>query len=89
MTLDHIGLYFFPNQILFRIIGRIAMPIFVFTLAECFIHTKSRQKYFMRLGMLGVISEIVMILMRQYTGYDLQINVVMESALAIVPNTPE
>ena len=65
MTLDHIGLYFFPNQILFRIIGRIAMPIFVFTLAEGFIHTKSRQKYFMRLGMLGVISEIVMILMRQ------------------------
>lgn len=84
MTLDHIGLYFFPNQILFRIIGRIAMPIFVFTLAEGFIHTKSRQKYFMRLGMLGVISEIVMILMRQYTGYDLQINVVMTLALCFI-----
>lgn len=30
MTIDHIGLYFFPEMTVFRIIGRYAMPIFCF-----------------------------------------------------------
>ena len=57
MTIDHIGFLLFPKLTILRVIGRIAMPIFVFCLAEGFIHTKSRQKYFMRLGILAVISE--------------------------------
>ena len=67
MTIDHIGFLLFQKLTILRIIGRIAMPIFVFCLAEGFIHTKSRQKYFMRLGILAVISELVFILERYYT----------------------
>ena len=84
MTIDHIGFLLFPKLTILRVIGRIAMPIFVFCLAEGFIHTKSRQKYFMRLGILAVISELVFILERYYTGFDLPLNVVMTLALSFI-----
>ena len=30
MTLDHIGMYFFPDMLWFRAVGRIAFPVFLF-----------------------------------------------------------
>ncbi len=84
MTIDHVGFLLFPKLTILRVIGRIAMPIFVFCLAEGFIHTKSRQKYFMRLGILAIISEFVFILERQYTGFDLPLNVVMTLSLSFI-----
>ena len=30
MTLDHIGIIFFPNIIFFRIIGRMSFPLFAY-----------------------------------------------------------
>ena len=84
MTIDHIGFILFPKLTILRIIGRIAMPIFVFSLAEGFIHTKSRQKYFMRLGILAIISELVFILERYYLNLDLPLNVVMTLSVSFI-----
>ena len=43
---------------IFRTIGRLAFPIFAFLLTEGFIHTKDRKKYFLRVFLMGIISEI-------------------------------
>jgi hypothetical protein len=42
----------------FRVIGRIAFPIFVFLIAEGFRHSKDRVKFLTRLGIFAIISEI-------------------------------
>ncbi len=58
MIFDHVGDNFFPEMEWMRCIGRIAMPIFAFCLAEGFIHTHDRLKYLRRMIIFGIISEI-------------------------------
>ena len=48
----------FPSALWMRVIGRIAMPIFAFCIAEGFRYTHDRKKYLLRLGAFAVISEL-------------------------------
>ena len=58
MVLDHIGDMFFPGVTWLRMVGRLAMPIFSFCIAEGFAHTRDRKKYLFRIGVFALISEI-------------------------------
>lgn len=58
MLLDHIGGYALAEFIPFRIVGRIAFPIYCFLLAEGTLHTKSPVRYLLRLLVCAVISEL-------------------------------
>lgn len=44
--------------ILRKFIGRLAFPIFCFLIVEGFLHTKSRLKYALNLGIFAIISEV-------------------------------
>jgi len=59
MLVDHAGLLFFPGSSLFRIIGRLAMPIFAFKIAEGCKYTKNKLRYFLMIFILGVFCQIV------------------------------
>ena len=59
MALDHIGLLFFPDVDLFRIIGRIAFPIFAYMIAEGCRHTKNRAKYLGMIGAMALVFQVV------------------------------
>lgn len=60
MTIDHIGVVFgTPFYNLLRAVGRLSFPIFAFLLTEGYVHTKSFSKYFLRLLVLAVISEVI------------------------------
>ena len=60
MTIDHIGVVFgtvFYNFL--RAVGRLSFPIFAFLLTEGYVHTKSFSKYFLRLLVLALFSEVI------------------------------
>ena len=43
MVIDHLGDMFFGGALWMRMIGRIAMPIFAFCIAEGYSHTSDRK----------------------------------------------
>lgn len=59
MFIDHTGVVLFPQNELFRIIGRLAFPIYSYCIAEGFRFTRNRLKYFLRIFILGVVCQVV------------------------------
>lgn len=57
MTLDHIGLLLLPRWTVLRILGRLAMPIYAYMIAEGCRHTHSRKKYFLRIAGLAALCQ--------------------------------
>lgn len=58
MLIDHVGLLFFPGEVLWRIIGRIAFPIYAYALVQGHVHTSNYRKYAIRLFLIAVLSQI-------------------------------
>lgn len=57
MTLDHIGLLLLPQWTILRILGRLAMPIYAYMIAEGCRHTRNRKKYFLRIACLAAVCQ--------------------------------
>jgi hypothetical protein len=58
MIIDHLGLFFFPQYLIFRMIGRIAFPLFAWLIANGAYHTHDIGKYLRRLYLFALISQI-------------------------------
>ena len=54
MFIDHLGVIFFPNVKILRIIGRIAFPIFAFMIAEGCRYTKNKLRYLLTVMTMGI-----------------------------------
>ncbi len=59
MTFDHVGLQLLPQYPILRVIGRLAMPIYAYMIAEGCRYTHDRKKYFLRLFGLGTLCQVV------------------------------
>jgi len=59
MTCDHVGLQLFPHWKFLRIIGRIALPIYAYMIAEGCLHTRNRTNYLLRLAGMAALCQIV------------------------------
>ena len=58
MLTDHVGEILLPEVPVLRCVGRLAFPIFAFFIAEGYAHTRDFGRYFRRLAILAVVSEI-------------------------------
>ena len=59
MTCDHVGVQIFPNLLWLRLIGRLAMPVYAYMIAEGCRYTRDRKKYLLRLLGLGTLCQVV------------------------------
>lgn len=58
MLIDHIGITFFPDNPYWRIIGRIAFPLYTFFIVLGLERTRSKRRYIKRLFILAVVSQL-------------------------------
>lgn len=59
MLVDHIGLMFFPYEPIWRIVGRLSMPLFAFALSEGCRYTKNKTRHFTLLFVLAIVCQVV------------------------------
>ncbi len=59
MTVDHVGMVFFPGHIIFRQIGRLAFPIFAYMIAEGCHHTRRMGSYLGKMVLAGAVCQVV------------------------------
>ena len=61
MLVDHFGIIFFPDVYIFRIIGRLSMPLFAYCIARGFYFSRQRGsvvKYFRNMAILAIVSQV-------------------------------
>ncbi|MES1026518.1 TraX family protein [Gloeocapsa sp. BRSZ] len=62
MVIDHVGIVFFPQVFIFRVIGRLSFPLFAWLLAQGERYTRSFPRYLQRLVLLGLLSQPLYVL---------------------------
>lgn len=58
MLSDHLGYILFNKVTFMNIIGRLSFPIFAFLITEGYVHTKNLKKYFLRLFVFAILSQV-------------------------------
>lgn len=64
-------------------LGRISFPLFAFLLTEGYVHTSNLKKYFYRLFVFGLISQIPFLIFRTYVGVGVWLNIMFTLLLGL------
>lgn len=80
MTLDHVGLLLMGDFLPFRIVGRLAFPIFSYMIAEGCRYTRNRTRYFLIVFGTGVLCQIGLYIATR----SLHMNVLLTFSLSIL-----
>jgi len=81
MLIDHTGAVVFPDLIGFRIVGRLAFPLFAFLIAEGYHYTSNLKLYFLRLSIFALISQYPFWLA---FGFDAGLNIFFTLAIGLM-----
>lgn len=80
MVIDHIGIVFFPEQLLFRYLGRLSFPLFAWSLGQGEKYTKDVFAYLLRIIIWGLIAQpIYFVLFRNG-----QLNILFTLAIGLI-----
>ncbi len=82
MFIDHLGYLVFPEVLFFRIVGRLAFPIFAYMIAEGCYYTHNKLKHFLLIFLLGIIMQMVSYLFAGVT--DFSIFLVFSASILII-----
>ncbi|WPD21600.1 MAG: TraX family protein [Candidatus Electrothrix scaldis] len=80
MLIDHIGAVFFPDVVLLRIVGRLALPLFAYQVALGIRHTSDTGRYFLRLFGFALLAQPFFMLLFHTT----QLNILFSFSLFVL-----
>ena len=63
MLIDHIGCVFFSESVIWRMIGRLSMPIYAYFIATGYKHTSNIERYMKRIVLIAIISQLPFMLL--------------------------
>lgn len=87
MVFDHTGYILFKNFSWMNYIGRLAFPIFAFQLTEGYSYTKNLKKYFLRLFIFAIISQIPYMLFLSTFSNNIHLNILFTLILGLLAIT--
>lgn len=58
MLIDHLGVILFPDQLFWRVIGRLSFPLFAWSIANGFFYTHDLRRYLQRLFFFGLLIQL-------------------------------
>ena len=79
MLIDHVGLMLLDNYYPMRVIGRLAMPIFAFLIAEGCTYTKNKCRHFFEIFLLGAFCQTV-----SFIGGRTKLNILLSFSVSIL-----
>lgn len=84
MLIDHLGVFLFPQYIVFRVVGRLAFPLFAWGIANGAHHTKNIKNYLLRLFVFALISQIpYQLLLHSYGVRGIELNILFTFSLSL------
>lgn len=87
MIFDHAGYIIFSKFSFMNYIGRLAFPIFAFSISEGYKHTKNLNKYLLRLLIFAIISQIPYMLFIGSFSNDFNLNILFTLFLGLIAIT--
>lgn len=83
MTTDHVGAILYPDQSVFRIIGRFSLPLFSYLLILGVKSTRNIRKYFARLFIFAIISQVPYVIVRGYEPLE-KLNIFFTHSISVL-----
>ena len=80
MLADHLGYILFPRMMIFRILGRIAFPLYAYMIAEGCRYTRNKLRYFLMLFGLGAGCQLVYYIVSK----DTYLNILLTFSLSVL-----
>lgn len=87
MVFDHVGYIIFNKFTFMNCIGRLAFPIFAFQIAKGYSHTKNLKRYFFRLFIFAIISQIPYMLFLSAFNGTFHFNILFTLILGLISIT--
>ena len=83
MTIDHLGAILYPNDLTLRLIGRLSFPLFCYLIVLGLESTRNATRYFARLSLFAIISQIPYYLAFGYQPFE-SLNIFFTLSLGVL-----
>lgn len=84
MIFDHIGFVLFPDQIIFRLLGRLSFPLFAYQMAVGFSHTKNKKNHIIKLLIFAIFCQIPFSLATHLYSTTNSLNIIFTFVIALL-----